>query len=101
VVAALRGSTAAGVRGEREREVRRSYSPPYLEQRWCKERLRGGWQGAAAMALGGSAGELARELAAAVRFVVVKGDAGGSFIGKMRRWSGGGRWAGERCGAHW
>ena len=37
MVAALRGSTAAGVRGEREREVRRSYSPPYIEKRRCKE----------------------------------------------------------------
>ena len=34
-VAALRGSAAAGVRGERKREARRSYSPPYLEQRRC------------------------------------------------------------------
>ena len=49
------------------------------------------------MALGGGAGELVRELAAAVRFVVVKGDTGGPFIGEMRRWSGGGRWGGRRA----
>ena len=35
--AALQGSTAAGVRGKRKREARRSYSLPYLEQRWCEE----------------------------------------------------------------
>ena len=64
-VAALRGSTAAGVRGEREREVRRSYSPPYLEQRQCEEAAPQ-WP-----ARGGGAGELVRGLAAAVRFVVV------------------------------
>jgi hypothetical protein len=98
-VTALRGLTAAGVRGEREREGRRSYSPPYLEQRRCKEAApwwlaRGGGYGS-----GWRRWELVRGLAVAVRFVVVKGDAGGPFIGEMRRWSGGvGAEAGERCG---
>jgi len=32
-----------------------------------------------------------------VAVVEVKGDAGGPFIGEMRRWSGGGRWGARRA----
>ena len=92
-VVALRGSAAAGVRGERKREARRSYSPLYLEQRRCEEAAprwpaRGGgygseWRrwGAGEGASGGSE---------------VRGGGGarreGLFIGGERQWRRG------RCG---
>ena len=46
---------------------------------------------------GGSAAGPGRRLGAVVAVVEVKDDAGGPFIGEMRRWSGGGRWGGRRA----
>ena len=54
------------------------------------------------MALGGGAGELVRELAAVVRFVVAKGDAGGPFYRRneaVARWERGGVGGGGRRAA--
>jgi hypothetical protein len=107
-IRALWATAAAGIEGERERELRGIDPLPHLERRWHVA----AWPRWPAAAGGGGSGGGARgaeeRLGRRRWLVVAKSVAEAPFIEEMRRWGWGepvvvsrcGQWAsGERCGA--